>query len=88
MFDLLLFAEPGMYLSTSDGLGSSLSTEFKLELVSDDVKPVCHDLRKMSKLKNEFVDKEVSKMRKLGVIEPYLGPWQSAVVVAPKPGPG
>lgn len=57
-------------------------------MVSDDVKPVCHDLRKMSKLKNEFVDKEVKKMRDLGVIEPYLGPWQSAVVVAPKPGPG
>lgn len=42
----------------------------------------------MSKLKNEFVDKEVKKMRELGVIEAYLGPWQSAVVVAPKPGPG
>jgi hypothetical protein len=27
-------------------------------------------------------------MQQLGVIEPYLGEWQSAVVVAPKPGPG
>ena len=22
------------------------------------------------------------------MVEPYLGPWQSAIVVAPKPGPG
>lgn len=27
-------------------------------------------------------------MKDLGVIEPYLGDWQSSVVVAPKPGPG
>jgi hypothetical protein len=30
LFDLLLFAEPGLYLQTSDGLGSSLSTMFEL----------------------------------------------------------
>jgi hypothetical protein len=29
----------------------------------------------MSRVKNEFVDKEVKKMRELGVVEPYLGPW-------------
>jgi hypothetical protein len=27
-------------------------------------------------------------MMKLGVVKPYLGEWQSALVVAPKPGPG
>lgn len=55
LFDLLLFAEPGMYLKTGDGLGSSLSTEFVLKL-QQGAKPVCHDLRRMSKVKNEFVD--------------------------------
>lgn len=63
-----------MYLKTSDGLGSSLSTTFKVNIVPG-TKPICHDLRKMSKVKNEFVDKEVKKMRDLGVVEPYLGPW-------------
>ena len=24
----------------------------------------------------------------LDVVEPYMGPWQSALVCAPKPGPG
>jgi hypothetical protein len=58
LFDLLLFAEPGMYIATSDGLGSSLSTTFSVK-IADNVKPVCHDLRRMSKVKCEFVDKEV-----------------------------
>ncbi len=38
-------------------------------------KPVCHDLRKYSRVKNEFIDEEVKVMKKLGVIEDYLGPW-------------
>jgi hypothetical protein len=29
----------------------------------------------MSRVKNEFVDAEVKKMRELGVIVKYLGPW-------------
>lgn len=57
-------------------------------MITDDVKPVRHDLRTMSLIKNEVVDKEVKKMRDLGVIEPHLGPWQSAVVVAPNHVPG
>ena len=42
----------------------------------------------MSKVKYEFLDKEVKKMLDLGVVEKYMGPWQSAVVVVPKPGVG
>ena len=38
-------------------------------------KPVSHDLRKYSRVKNEFIDEEVKVMKKLGVIEDYLGPW-------------
>lgn len=87
LFDLLLFAEPGMYTQLDDGLGSSLSTEFSVKL-EEGCKPVCHDLRKYSRIKNEFIDEEVKVMKRLGVIEDYLGPWQSSVVVAPKPGPG
>ena len=74
LFDLLLFSEPGMYVNTSDGLGSSLSQTFKVK-ISDDAKPVCHDLRRYNKVKLEFIDKEVRKMQELGVVEPYLGPW-------------
>ena len=55
LFDLLLFAEPGLYLQTSDGLGSSLSTVFEVELIPG-ATPVCHALRKYSRVKSEFID--------------------------------
>ena len=84
---MLLTAEPGLYLKTSDGLGCSRTTKFDVNILPNS-KPVCHDLRRMSKVKYEFLDKEVKKMLDLGVVEKYMGPWQSAVVVVPKPGVG
>ncbi len=74
MFDLLYFAESGMFMEASDGLGSSLSSEFEVK-ISAEAKPVCHQLRRYSKVKSEFIDKEVKKMEQLGVIKPYMGPW-------------
>lgn len=70
----MLTAEPGLYITTNDGLGCSVSTTFSVEIL-DGAKPVCHDLRRMSKVKYEFADNEIRKMLKLGVIEKYLGPW-------------
>jgi hypothetical protein len=61
LFDLLLVVEPGLYTKTSDGLGSSLSTTFSV-IVPDNCKPACHELRRMSKAKNDFVDNELKKM--------------------------
>ncbi len=61
LFDLLLTVEPNLYIKTSDGLGSSLSTTFSVT-VPHNCKPVCHDLRRMSKAKNDFVDEELRKM--------------------------
>lgn len=58
-FELLLFANEGMYMCTSDGLGVSNTVEFDLELNDDFVKPVCHDVRKYNRLKLEFIDSEV-----------------------------
>ena len=55
LFELLLLVEPGLYIKTSDGLGSSLSTTFSV-VVPNNCEPVCHDLRRMSKAKNDFVD--------------------------------
>ena len=62
--------------------------EFDLQLNDKYRKPVCHDLRRYNKVKAEFIDKEVEKMLKLGVVEPYLGEWASSVVAVAKPGPG
>ena len=76
-----------MYLKTSDGLGESMTHEF-VELNEKYKKPVYHELRRYNRKKLEFIDSEVEKMLLLGVIEPYLGDWSSAIVVAPKPGPG
>jgi hypothetical protein len=59
-----------------------------LELNENYTKPVHHDLRKYNKIKLDFIDSEVDKMLKLGVIEPYLGEWASCPVVVSKPGPG
>ena len=64
-----------MYWSSSDGMGSSLSTQFKVDLVDTNCKPVCHDLRRYNKVKLEFIDSEVDKMKKLGVVVDYLGEW-------------
>ncbi len=75
-------------MEVSDGLGCSQSVEFDLELNEKYTKPVCHDLRRYNKVKAEFIDKEVEKMEKLGVVEPYLGEWASSIVVVAKPGPG
>ena len=55
MFDLLVFCEPGMYLKSSDGLGSSCSTTFSVK-IDPNVKPVCHELRRYSKVKSDFID--------------------------------
>jgi hypothetical protein len=77
-----------MYLKTSDGLGESKTLEFVVELNEKYRKPVYHELRRYNRKKLEFIDSEVEKMLLLGVIEPYLGDWSSAIVVAPKPGPG
>ena len=41
LFDLLLFAESGMFMEASDGLGSSLTSEFEVN-IPDNAKPVCH----------------------------------------------
>lgn len=51
-------------------------------------KPVCHDVRRTSRKKLEFIDEEVSKLLQAGIIEPILTNWQSGIVVVPKPGPG
>ena len=74
LFDLLLTAEPGLYIKTSDGLGCSKSTTFTVDIVPGS-KPVCHDLRRTSKVKSEFLDKEIRKMMQLEVVEKYMGPW-------------
>lgn len=52
-----------MYLSSKDGLGSSKSTKFRVDLIDENCKPVCHDLRRYNKVKLEFIDSEVKKMR-------------------------
>jgi hypothetical protein len=51
-------------------------------------KPVCHDVRRTSRKKLEFIDEEVSKLLQEGIIEPILTNWLSGIVVVPKPGPG
>ena len=77
-----------MFVDNKDGLGESKTQEFVVELNEKYEKPVYHDLRRYNRKKLEFIDSEVEKMLLLGVIEPYWGDWSSALVVAPKPGPG
>ena len=88
MFELLAFAEPMCFMSSSDGLGCSKSTVFEVELYDEFAEPVSHALRYLAPVKQEFVDKEIGKMESLGVITRKLSSWNAAIVVAPKPGPG
>lgn len=69
LFELLMFAESGMYWTSSDGMGSSLSTTFEVTLIDPNCKPICHELRRYNRIKLEFIDEEVKKMLKLGVIK-------------------
>ena len=75
MFELLTFAETGTYFELKDGLGCSRSMQFDIDLISDDVKPVCHNLRRTSKVKTDFIDAEVKVMKELGVVTDTLGDW-------------
>ena len=56
LFDVLLYATDGMYWSASDGMGSSLSTQFRVDLIDPYCKPVCHELRRYNRVKLEFID--------------------------------
>lgn len=62
-------------MSADDSLGTSRSMQFEVELKDTYCKPVCHGLRRYSKIKTEFIDAEVRKMQKLGVVEDSLGEW-------------
>ena len=56
LFGLLLFVQSGMVLDKSvDVIGCSKSTVFSVE-VQPNVAPVCHALRRLNKVKAEFLD--------------------------------
>ena len=61
LFYLLMVVEPGLYIKTSDGLDSSLFMTFSV-IVPGNCKLVRHELRRTSKAKKNFVDKELRKM--------------------------
>ncbi len=56
LFDFLCKVENDMLIDKTDELGCSKHVEFSIELISDDVKPVCHDVRRCSRPKQAFVD--------------------------------
>jgi hypothetical protein len=62
-------------IDKDDSLGCSKNFKFKIELIDEECKPVCHTVRICSKIKQEFVDEEINKLLKAGIIEPHLGEW-------------
>jgi hypothetical protein len=62
-------------IEKSDSIGCSTTTEFRIELEDDKCKPVCHDVRRTSRKKMEFIDEEISKLLEAGIIEPILTDW-------------
>lgn len=61
LFELLLYANKGMLMCVVDVLGVIKSTLFDVKINDKFVKPVYHELRRYSKRKLEFIDKEVDK---------------------------
>lgn len=55
LFETLLVVQKHMVIDKHDHIGCSKSTEFEIEIL-DNSKPVCHDLRRLSKVKADFVD--------------------------------
>lgn len=45
-----------MVIDKNDNIGCSKSTVFEVTLIDDKCAPVCHDLRRLSKVKANFVD--------------------------------
>jgi len=45
-----------MVIDKLDELGCSKSTVFDVQLIDENCKPVCHDLRRLGRVKAEFVD--------------------------------
>ena len=51
LFEFLCNVESDMLIDKTDPLGCSKHTEFAIELIDENVKPVCHDVRRCSKQK-------------------------------------
>lgn len=71
VFDLRSYAQDSMYIDDTDSTVISKLATFNIELIDEYVFPVCYNLRRLNnKINSKFVDAEVRKMIKLGVIEP------------------
>lgn len=44
-----------------DSIGCSKSTKFSVK-INDNVEPVCHELRRINKVKADFLDEQLDKM--------------------------
>lgn len=88
LFAFLWSIEDRVLIDKCDKLGLSKSTTFSIELIDENCKPVCHDVRRCSALKQRFIDAEIDKLLADDIIEPILTDWASGIVVVPKPGPG
>ena len=67
--------EERVLIDKTDKLGLSTTTTFKIDLISDDCKPVCHDVRRCSQIKQKYIDKEIDKLLQEDIIEPILTDW-------------
>lgn len=75
MFEFLWNIEGMVLIDKTDSIGCSKTTEFRIELEDKNCEPVCHDVRRTSRKKMEFVDDEIEKLLEAGIIEPILTDW-------------
>lgn len=62
LFQFLWDIESVVQIDKDDPIGCSTTTVFNIELLDPQCKPVCHDVRKCSKVKQDFIDSEVEKL--------------------------
>lgn len=63
LFQFLWDIESVVQIDKSDPIGCAKDTQFTIEIIEGS-KPVCHDVRRCSRLKQLFIDNEIDKLLK------------------------
>ena len=81
-FKSLLIKYQSVFAKSSDDLGFSDKVEHHID--TQGAKPIKDPVRRLPRAKQEIEREEVRKMLQKGVIEPFVSPWSSNIVLVTK----
>ena len=79
-------AYPDVFPNTEDPIGHTTSVIMSID--TGNAYPVNQRPYRLPLAKRKFVDDELDRMLRMGVIEPSTSPWASPITLAHKKGPG